>query len=98
MPKVDEKTEKEKPKKSLKFNLDKNVTCEFLRTQTVHKLLPENDLDERRSLLKEEAKQKPIIKNKLTTYVQSEPCHPTADDPLSFIASKIRKPMIRKVN
>ena len=72
MPKVDEKIEKEKPKKSLKFNLDKNVTCEFLRTQTVHKLLPENDLDERRSLLKEEAKQKPIIK--ITTNISSDDC------------------------
>jgi len=88
---------KEKPKKNLKFDLDKNVTCEFLKTQTVHSLLPENDQDERRSLLKEEAKQRPIIKNKLTKYVKSEPCQPTADDPLSFIASRMKKPSIRKV-
>jgi hypothetical protein len=68
-----------------------------LRTQTVKGLLPENDKDERRSLLKEEAKQKPIIKNNLTTFVKSAPCQPTADDPLSFLASKMRKPMQRKV-
>jgi len=60
----------------------------------VQTLLPENDQDERRSLLKEEAKQRPIIKTKLATYVKSEPCQPTDDDPLSFIASRIKKPSI----
>ena len=97
MLKVYESIVKEKPSKSLKFNLDKNVTCEFLRTQTVQKLLPENDQDERRSLLKEGAKQKPIIKTNPTTFVKSAPCQPTADDPLSFLASKMRKPIQRKV-
>lgn len=74
MPQVDEQAKREKPKKNLKFDLDKNVTCEFLRTQTVQNLLPENDQDERRSLLSEEAKLRPIIKNRETKYVKSEPC------------------------
>jgi len=92
VPRVEEGAVKDKARKSLKFNLERNVTCEFLRTQEVINLLPENDRHERRSLLKEELKAKTIIKYKLASFARSAPCKPTACDPLSFIASKIKKP------
>jgi hypothetical protein len=66
--------------------LDNNVTCEFLRTQVVSTLLPEEDPDKitRRSLLTEEKQQKSIIKvgGKLhkASVKSSSPCAATDED------------------
>ena len=91
---MDDKIKMQKPKKSLKINLDNNVTCEFLRDQEVNTLLPEVDpfKFERRSLLKEEVKEKRIIKiEKDFKFQKTKPCIPTEDDPLGFITSRIKR-------
>ena len=86
VPKIDDSIQKPKPKKSLKIVLDNNVTCEFLRTQVVSTLLPQEDPHKvkRRSLLTPDRQQKSIIKvggKQPTASVKiSSPCPATEED------------------
>ena len=74
-----------KPKKSLKFDLNNNVTCEFLRTQVVETLLPEEPEDQkirRRSILRKDQRQKCIIKTGPIKVSESNPAKITEEEPL----------------
>ncbi len=61
MPKANDATVKAKSGKSLQLNLDRNVTCEFSKSQIVNELLADN-IDERLLFLKASDKGIGIIK------------------------------------
>lgn len=86
-----------KPKKSLKFDLNNNVTCEFLRTQVVETLLPEEAEDQkikRRSILRSDQKQKCIIKTGPLKVRESIPAKVTEDEPLIATVDKKDKQLV----
>lgn len=64
MPKVDDKLQKPKPRKSLKINLNDNVTYTFDKMSSVNDLIDPEHLEKEnvRRILAEEIKQKSIIK------------------------------------